>query len=277
LDSVHAKFARPRVCAVSYLNTAPLVYGLVDGPQRGAVDLTFAVPSMCSERVVSGVADVGLLPVIEMARHGYGFVPGLGIGCRGPVRSILLVSGGRPFDRLRTLAADTGSRTSVELARIVLKEKHAAEPALVPMAPDLSRMLEFADAALLIGDAALALDPTELGLPVLDLGEEWVDLTGLPMVFAVWSGRPRALSPKLESLLHASCRAGLENLDSIIEKESDHRGFPHHLVQQYLTRNIQVLLEERDMEGMRTFLRLAAALEPQPAVESPRVEAKVHP
>jgi chorismate dehydratase len=262
LHSLRAKPARPRVCAVSYLNTIPLVLGLIDGPQHNCVDLSFAVPSLCAERVVSGVAEIGLLPVIEMARNGFGYIPGTGIACRGPVRSILLVSGGKPFERIRTLATDTGSRTSVELARIILSEKYSNEPALVPMPPDLTRMLASADAALLIGDAALAVDPSDLGLPVLDLGEEWTELTGQPMVFALWSGRPEVLSPTLEKVLRNSCHYGLENLDSIIEKESELRGFPRWLVQQYLTRHIQFLLDERDYEGMRTYLKMATELSP---------------
>lgn len=265
---MHGKRARPRVCAVSYLNTTPLVWGLIEGPQQNTVDLTFAVPSLCAERVVSGVADIGLLPVIEMARHGYGYIPGAGIACRGPVRSILLVSGGKSFDRVRTLATDTGSRSSVELARIILSEKYGSEPALVPMPPDLSAMLASADAALLIGDAALAVDPSDLGLPVLDLGEEWIELTGQPMVFAIWSGRAEALSPGLETILRDSCEYGLRNLDGIIERESDLRGFPAWLVHQYLTRHIHFLLDERDYEGMRTYLRMATELSPVSVAEA---------
>ena len=57
---------KPKVCAVSFLNTAPLVYGMTHGPQHDAVDLQFAVPSECARRVSSGAADVGLVPVIEM-------------------------------------------------------------------------------------------------------------------------------------------------------------------------------------------------------------------
>ena len=264
---LNAGLRKPRVCAVSYLNTTPLVWGLAEGPQRGAVDLTFAVPSVCAERVIAGVSDLGLMPVVEMARAGFGYIPGLGIACRGTVRSILLVSGGKRFEQVRTLATDNGSRTSVQLARIILAEKFGTEPALRPMAPDLDRMLAVADAALLIGDAALSVDTADLALPYLDLGEQWVEMTGLPMVFALWAGRPEALSPKLEAVLRESCDYGLSHLDQIITEEADRRGFTPWLVEQYLTQNLQVLLEERDYEGMREYLRLAAELSPAPQME----------
>ena len=244
---------------------------MAEGPQRRAVDLTFAVPSICAERVNAGAADLGLMPVVEMARFGYGYIPGMGIACRGPVRSILLVSGGKRFSQIRSLAVDTGSRTSVQLARVILNGKFDCDPVLLPMAPDLDMMLAEADAALLIGDAALAVDTSDLTLPFLDLGEQWVEMTGLPMVFALWAGRAEALSPGLENTLRESCEYGLSHLDEIVAEESDRRGFNPHLVGQYLTRHVQVLLEERDYEGMREFLRLATELTPAPLVEARKV------
>lgn len=250
---------KPRVCAVSYLNSVPLVWGALNGPQRGLVDLTFAIPSICAERVADGEADVGLIPVIEMDRHGLDHVRGVGIACHGPVRSILLVSR-VPFSKITTLATDTGSRTSVQLARIVLNRRYNLDPTIVSMRPDLVGMLEVADAALLIGDAALALDPAELPYDSLDLGEEWVDLTGLPMVFALWAGHRKALTSTMESLLLDSCRYGLGELDRIIEEEADRRGFPVHLVHQYLTRHIVCQLGEQEEQGLRRFLSYAREL-----------------
>src|SRR5207248_359598 len=103
--------------------------------------------------------------------------------CRGPVRSILLIAK-CPAPEIRTLAADTSSRTSVELARVILSRRYGAMPVRIPHAPDLPAMLRAADAALIIGDPALALDPAHLPYRVYDLGAEWVEMTGLPMVFA---------------------------------------------------------------------------------------------
>jgi len=249
------------VCAVSYLNTTPLVYGFIEGPQKGKVDLSFAVPAICAERTASRVVDIGLNPVIEVATQGFAWLPGTGIASRGRVRSILLVSR-KPFDEVRTLAMDTGSRTSVQLARIVLQRKYNVEPALLPMAPDLPKMLTQADAALLIGDAALSVEPTDLNHICLDLGEEWQDLTGLPMVFAVWSGHRDVCRPEMDKLFRASAEYGLSHIERLIERESEQRGLPEWLVRAYLTRSVHFLLDEADWKGMRTFLRYAAELQP---------------
>jgi chorismate dehydratase len=244
---------RPRVCAVSYLNTAPLVWGALHGPQQGSIDLSFAVPSRCADQVASGAADVGIIPVIEMDRMGLDSLPGLGIACRGPVRSILLASA-VPFERIKRVAVDSGSRTSVQLTRVILARKYGVEPELIAADPDLETMLGNADAALLIGDAALGVDPLDLDIPCLDLGDEWVSLTGLPMVFALWSGRKEALTPQLHALLRESCRYGLAHLDDIIEQEGVARGFARPLVEQYLTRNIVFQLGEAEYAGLRHFL-----------------------
>lgn len=258
---------RPRVCAVSYLNTAPLVWGFIDGPQKGSVDLSFAVPSICAERTASGVADVGLNPVMEVSRRGFSWLPETGIAGKGAVRSILLVSR-RPFDAIRTLATDTGSRTSVELARIILARKYGVEPSLLPMAPDLHKMLTQADAALLIGDAALAVEPTGLDHACLDLGEEWTEMTGLPMVYAVWSGRPELCRPALSDLFTSSARYGISRLDHIVDHEAEQRGFRRSLVRSYFKENVYFLLGDEDYEGMRAFLAYAAELHPASLTEA---------
>lgn len=250
----------PRVCAVSYLNTVPLVWGALHGPQQGSMALSFAVPSQCAEQVRHGTADVGIIPVIEKERMGLDAVPGLGIACRGPVRSILLVSA-VPFEKIRRLAVDSGSRTSVQLARVILAQRYGAEPELHAAAPDLEGMLGNADAALLIGDAALNVDPLELDLPCLDLGEEWVTHTGLPMVFAQWAGRSDVVTPSLAEALHGSCQYGLAHLDEIIEQEAPARGFARPLVEQYLTRNIVFQLGDAEYAGLAQYLKSVKELD----------------
>jgi len=223
--------------------------------------LNFAVPSECADQLASGEADIGILPVIEMARQRLDFFRGSGIASFGPVRSILLISK-VPFGEIRTLATDSGSRTSVMLARIILAEKFAATPSLLSLAPDLHAMLGAADAALLIGDAALYVDPAALPFHTLDLGQEWNTLTGLPMVFAVWAGRKGTLRQVSGDTLLASCRFGLSRIDEIVRHEAPRRGLPESLVREYLTRHIVFELGEREYAGLDLFLRRAAAFDP---------------
>ncbi len=248
--------SKPRVCAVSYLNTLPLVWGMLHGPQRECFDLEFGLPSECADRLASGAADIGLAPSIEMARQGMEFVPGTGIACHGAVRSILLVTK-VPLEKIRTLAADTSSRTSVALARIILSRRYGAAPRMAPHAPDLPAMLEAADAALIIGDPALRVDPAQLPMAVYDLGAEWAEMTSLPMVFAVWSGRKEANPAGMEAAFVESCRFGRARIEEIARREGPARSMSEALAQDYLERNIVNELGEREYEGLRLFIRYA--------------------
>ncbi len=230
---------------------------MVHGPQRGWFDLSFSLPSECADRLESGAADIGVVPSVELPRLGLEIIRGAGIASRGPVRSILLISK-TPFGRIRTLAADSGSRTSVVLARIFLAEQYGAEPVVWSMPPALGPMLEAADAALLIGDAALRVDPGALPYEVADLGAEWTRMTGKPMVFAVWAGRPGVASSRLEAPFLDSCRFGVEHIEEIISAESRGRGLPESLVREYLQRRVVWELSENEYQGLEIFLEHAS-------------------
>jgi chorismate dehydratase len=245
-----------RIGAVSYLNTVPLVWGMLHGPQREEIELSFSIPSICAALVEQGSVDIGLVPVAEIARQEWEMVPGCGIACRGPVRSILLFSR-VPWKNIRTLSADLSSRTSVQLARVILRERYGAEPAFVPCEPVLERMLSDADSALIIGDPALRLNPDELPFACLDLGSEWHALTSLPMVFAAWAGKSGVSSPVIERLTRDSYRFGREHLPEIVERASLEHGIPPALADRYLRHHINYELRESELEGLQAFLRLA--------------------
>ena len=253
----------PRVCAVSYLNTVPLVWGLLHSPDRElreTFDLSFALPAVCADQLASGAADIGIVPVIEIARQRLDYFRETGIACHGAVRSILLISK-VPFNRIQTLATDAASRTSVMLARVILAEKFGVEPRLLSRPADLASMLGDADAALIIGDPALLLDPATLPFETLDLGSEWVSMTTLPMVFAVWGGRKEAIQPRFERVFAASCRYGLEHVEDMVRAEAPPRGVSLELARDYFTKHIVYELNDRDHAGMDLYLKMALALE----------------
>jgi predicted solute-binding protein len=126
------------------------------------------------------------------------------------------------------------------------------------MPPDLDAMLDTADAALLIGDPALRVDPASLPFHVADLGREWTLMTGLPMVFAVWAGRPESVSEDVAQAFRQSCRFGLEHVDDIVQIESVRRSFPPDLVRRYLNSHIVYELGPAEYEGLDLFLRTAS-------------------
>lgn len=242
-----------RISAVSFLNTSPLVWGITHGPLEGRAEIWFEVPSACAASVAGGVADVGIVPVIEMARQNLPSVPGLGIASDGDVRSIFVVSH-VPASEIRSLALDTSSRTSVALARIILERKYGVRPRTIPYPPNVEKMLTIADAALVIGDPALRLATRQEGYFVYDLGREWTEMTGLPMVYAMWAGRG---APRAADLLHESYAWGRDRIDEIVASEAPPRGIPLALAHSYLTTNIVFELGERHMRGLEMYLSLA--------------------
>lgn len=252
-------FTPPRVCAVSYLNTLPLVWGMLHGEQKQRFDLSFALPSECADRLADGRADIGIVPSAELLRLDLEIVRGTGIASEGPVRSILLIAK-TSLANVRTLAADTSSRTSVQLARIILQERYGASPMLLPMAPNLDAMLKRADAALIIGDPALRIDVDTLRYEALDLGQEWFALTGTPMVFAVWAARRGLTNPGIEAEFAASCTYGLAQLPEIAKAAESERDIPRALALRYLQDNLRVELGPREYEGLDLFLRMVREL-----------------
>jgi predicted solute-binding protein len=251
--------SKPRVCAVSFLNTTPLVWGMLYGPQRGLFDLEFRIPAECADELARGAADIGIVPSFELTRQDLDIIPGSGIACHGTVRSILLISK-CPAAEIRILAADSSSRTSVQLARVVLARKYGAAVEVVSHPPDLDAMLRIGDAALVIGDPALRIDPERLPYEVHDLGAEWVEMTGLPMVFAVWAGRRGIATTQVEEAFRGSWCYGRSHIDELVAAESASRGFSPDMVRTYLTRSIVHELGAREYAGMKLFLEYARAL-----------------
>lgn len=264
---MHSDPAHPRVAVISYLNTVPLIWGLENGPRRHPFQLDYCLPSEGADRVRSGQSDIGILPVIEMARQGLAHFPGTGIACDGPVRTILLISK-VPLPEIRTLAVDRGSRTSVMLARVILSQQYDAHPVISVTEPVLDHMLATHDAALIIGDPALHLDPASLPFLTVDLGQAWKELTGLPMVFAVWCGKPEFITPTSSRHFLDSLAYGEKHIATIVAGQAAQRRLPPDLIRTYLTENIIFRLGEKEYKGMRTYLEFAAALEPALEVNS---------
>jgi chorismate dehydratase len=270
LDWFLTPATKPRVSVVSYLNTVPLVWGMLHGEQRGLFDLSFAIPAECADRLESGLADIGIVPAVELNRQKLEIIRGAGIACHARVRSILLISK-VPYGEIRRLATDSTSRTSVALSRVILARRYGVEPEVRSQPPHLASMLEHSDAALIIGDAALALDPADLPFHVLDLGAEWVQMTGLPMVFAVWAARAALPTQDPQPFL-ASMRFGLDHIDDIARSEHAKVGVSEELARSYLRDNIVFGLGDREYAGLQTFLQYASEL--SPPVERGPVEGR---
>lgn len=256
-----------RLGAVSYLNTKPLVYGLDAVPDQ--FEIRFDVPSMCAMLLHEGAVDLGLIPAIEYLRgpDEYWIVPGVAIASEGDVASVAVFSK-VPIGQVSSIALDLSSRTSVALTRILCAKRWGIAPAFAPADPDLGVMLAHADAALVIGDLALAIDADSHGLIKTDLGAEWHTLTGLPFVYAMWTGRAGAASAAQCQALQAARDRGGANLARIARDVGGGDPIREAGALAYLRDNLRYGLGEREAAGLRRFHELsvevgvAAALKP---------------
>ena len=243
-----------RLGAVDYLNARPLVHGLDRRPDL--FSLRFDPPSRCAVLLHEAQIDVGMIPAIEYCRGPeYRVVPGMAIISEGTVASVALFSK-VPVAQVRTIAADTSSRTSNALLRILCAEQFGIAPEFRPMPPDAATMLAEADAALIIGDPALYLDPNEHGVEKIDLGEQWTRMTGLPFVWAFWAGRPGVVPPVAVRALQEARDAGVAASDAIAD---DYCGAARAaLGRAYLRDNIQYVMGDRQIAGMQAYFELSA-------------------
>jgi chorismate dehydratase len=275
-----------RISAISYLNTAPLMWDFEHGQtpvlgknysgpaEPGAqpeFEFAYTVPSQCAQQLREGTADIGIIPSITYASiPNLVIIPNAAIAARDAVRSIVLACK-KPWEDVRSVALDTSSRTSVALTRI-LSEKFVGGPNrdYVDMQPDLDAMLQRCDAALLIGDPALICSVrAEAGeldhLHIYDLGWEWRRFTGLPFVFALWAVRLAALGDirrglDLQEVFSNSRDHGTDpaNIAAIARLWAPKLGVSEAEIQRYLSENIYYCLDEANFAGLELFYKYAA-------------------
>jgi chorismate dehydratase len=274
-----------RISIVEYLNTAPLVWGFTNGPLQNKYELSFTVPSQCSEALRSGTADIAIIPAIEYQRiDDLVVLPGMAIASKRQVRSLLLVTKKRIHD-VTSIALDSSSRSTQALTRILCVDSWKIAPDFFEASPNLSEMLAKADAALLIGDPALRLSIATGGkswtgpdgeaicnasvagvttiedLHIYDMVEEWHRATGLPAVLAIWAAKRNVVTPEVLADFSASRDYGLARIAEISKQSSQEMNLPTALLSAYLTFNIDFSLSPANRRGLEHFYDRAAALE----------------
>ena len=298
-----------RVSTISFLNPAPLLYNFEHEPTATALrkhyDIHYTSPSICAAELHSGAADLGLIPIASLTPE-LAIVPGCTIASLDEVRSILLLvknparlTSPEALKQVRTLAADTASRSSIAYARILFEHFHQTHPTFldhpVTTPADISSMLSVADAALIIGDPALlarerrtaigarrtgiearrsALDAAHPNLLWLDLAHLWRELTGLPWVAAVWALRPESLAPanltpqQLIQDLTASRDAGLNHTQQLVNEWTPRLALSSTTIRTYLRHNIHYTLDPDCLQAIELFRTLAAKINALPPLPS---------
>jgi chorismate dehydratase len=268
---------RLRISAISYLNTAPLMWDFENGDSAEALkqhfEFSYTIPSKCADELKAGTADIGIIPVAAYTTiPDLVIIPDVAIASKNKVRSILLVSK-VPLEKIRNVATDHSSRTSAALLQIFLKKFVGVDAGFTPQKPDLKEMLRWHDAGMLIGDAAL--EAQTAGRYVYDLAEEWRRWTFLPFVFAFWAVRKAALAGlsaglNLARVFQDSRDHGLQHVPEIGSDWSGRLNLKAETIRDYLTENIDYSLDKENLQGLKLFYRYAAecnVLPPAPELQ----------
>ncbi len=242
--------------------------------------LHYTLPSLCAEELLAGRADLGLIPIAALTPD-LAIVPGCTIASLDEVRSIqLIVKSKHILASVRTIAADTASRSSLAYAEVLFRKFIGTDPSFHQHLADPVAMLQTHDAALLIGDPALlaleARDAIEQQVGPCtwhDLAHEWRTRTGLPWVAAVWAVRPEALriTPQLlTDDLNQSRIHGLANIQTLVREWTPRIALASATIHHYLTQNIHYQLDGDCIRTIQLFRKYAAEVDALPALPTLR-------
>jgi chorismate dehydratase len=238
---------RIRVGAVSYLNTRPLLYGLLRSGLMDRIDLIEEYPARIAQMLLDDEIDVGLVPVaiIPLLKEAH-LVTEYCIGSIGEVASVAIFSD-VPIEEVETLLMDYQSRTSVKLARILLRDHWHLQPELKDAKEDFRSLITGKVAGVVIGDRAL--EQRKISKYTYDLSAAWNQMTGLPFVFAAWvSNKP--LGEAFEDAFNRANGYGITHLKEVVAE------FPYDTydLSTYYNQNISYNLDAEKKKGMALFL-----------------------
>jgi chorismate dehydratase len=244
-----------KVGAVSYLNTKPLLYGILRSPEvMGRLELTIDYPSIIAQDLVTGDSDMGLVPVAIIPRLPEHHINGgYCIGAEGEVASVCLFSE-VPLEDVQTILLDYQSRTSVALLKVLLRFYWKRTPAFINTHEDYRARITGTTAGLVIGDRAL--EQRKTSPYIYDLASAWRAFTGLPFVFAAWiSNRP--IDEAFIRVFDEACGVGLAQLDHVLAENP----YPVYDLRTYYTQNISYDLTAKKREGLALFLHYIKELQ----------------
>jgi len=260
-----------RIVSVSFLNAAPLTEGLAG---VAGVELQTAVPSRIAGVLERAEADVGLVSLIDALRTDtpLALLPVGGIGCRGATLTVRLFSAVPP-GRITTLHADADSNTSVALARVLLREIHGVEPAVIefdareraPAAHDAGPDEAWPETLLLIGDKVVTDSPPAVRYPhQIDLGELWHERTGLPFLYAAWACRAEDADTQrvrtAAALLDRARRRNTHRLDWLVTRHAEDGRWPTDLARRYVGELLRYEIDDGARAGAAAFAERAHAM-----------------
>ena len=243
-----------RISAVSYTNTKPFIYGLQHTPIINKIDLSLDNPTDCAQKLIDDVVDIGLIPVAAtLSLKEWEIVSDYCIGAVGAVNSVFIFSNSEIKD-IKTLQLDPQSRSSNNLARVLLKNYWKTEPVLVTDAVDYARSAEADIAFVQIGDRTFG--KKDQYSFVYDLAEEWQKFTGLPFVFAAWIANKQIPGDFIEEF-NRSLKFGLDHRADLLKDLPKRNDFD---LDDYLMHKLDFRLTDDKKKALHLFLDYIKAL-----------------
>ncbi len=238
---------RIRVGAVSYLNTRPLLFGLKRSGLMDRIELIEEYPARIAAMLLNDEIDVGLVPVaiIPLLKESH-IITDYCIGAVSEVASVALFSE-VSVEEVTKVLLDYQSRTSVNLAKILLKEYWKKEVILEDAKEDFRSQIKGTTAGIVIGDRAL--EQRKTSKYTYDLASAWIDHTGLPFVFAAWVAN-KPLGEDFEDAFNRANGYGVSHINEVVS-EINYDGYD---LTKYYTENISYRLDEEKRKGLALFL-----------------------
>lgn len=240
-----------KITAVSYLNTKPLLYGIFKSGIADQIDLQLNIPSECARKLKAGEVDMGLVPVAIIPELNQPtIISDFCIGTVGAVQTVAIFSE-VPIEEVEQLYLDYHSRTSVELAKVLLRDYWKLSPTLLRSKPGYETAIKGKTAGLIIGDRAM--DLIDKYPYFYDLGEIWMKYTGLPFVFAAWvSSKP--IDPDFIKAFNKALETGLKQIPQLIYLIPP--PYPNYDLNAYFTHYISYNLDQEKKKALSLFLDL---------------------
>lgn len=243
-----------RISAVSYTNTRPFLYGIQNTPLIDKIDLSLDIPADCAQKLIDDKADIGLIPVAAIPDlPEWNIVSDYCIGANGPVNSVFIFSH-YPIDDVQTMQFDPQSRTSNNLARVLMKFFWKVDPKPVIDATDYAASTDPNTAFVQIGDRTFG-KKSQFEF-VYDLAEEWKKFTGLPFVFAAWVAN-KSIPRDFISEFNISLKYGLDSRSELLRTLPQRGDFD---LDDYLMHKLDFDLTEDKKKALYLFLDYIRAL-----------------
>jgi len=231
------------------IDDKPLIFGL---DQQYKSFLKYGPSRQRFDWISQGMVDLAFISSVDFPylKGGWNVLPNICKSTKGASKRAALFFN-KNLTEIESIAIPDNARTSEIVLKLILKELHQIESKFIKMSGPLSESLKKCDAVLLTGDQAIS--ETENNPFYIDLGEEWFDLTGLPLVYGFWIGNELTTEKDDFAKLNDSCNLGLKNLDSIAKQAKLNTTY----ISDYLTSIVNYNLGEEQQAGLDELYRFA--------------------